>query len=203
MSSFGEMLKYLRLRANLSQQELAEHVGLERGRVSMYEIGRREPEFEIAERFADYFNVSMDVLLGRSEVGQGIVTRVVPRLGNIACGTPILAEENIEGYDQVPDFIKCDFTLACRGDSMKGARIYDGDIVCVKQQETVESGQIAAIYIEGEADGGTTLKRVRFMDGGVALWPENSAYEPMFFFGENANRVHILGRATHFISKIY
>ena len=203
MSKFGEMLKYLRLRANLSQQELEEQTGVKRSTISMYEGNRREPEFEVAEIFADYFNVSMDVLVGRSEVGQGVMTRTVPRLGDIACGTPIFAEENIEGYDQVPDFVKCDFTLACRGDSMRGARIYDGDIVCVKKQDTVESGQIAAIYIEGEADGGTTLKRVRYVEGGVALWPENTAYEPMVFTGEDANRVHILGRATHFISKIY
>lgn len=121
-----------------------------------------------------------------------------PRLGAIACGEPILAEENVEGYDMVPDWVHCDFTLLCKGDSMIGARIHDGDIVCIKQQPTVENGQIAAVLIDDEA----TLKRVRFITDGIALWPENPDYEPMIYTGEAANRVQILGLATHFISKV-
>lgn len=122
-----------------------------------------------------------------------------PRLGTIACGDPILAEQNIEGYDQVPDYIKCDFTLVCRGDSMTGARIYDGDIVCIKQQPTVENGQIAAVLIGDEA----TLKRVRFEeDGSITLWPENTAYSPRNFAGAAMEQVKILGVATHFISRV-
>ena len=79
-----------------------------------------------------------------------------PRLGTIACGEPILAEENIEAYDDIPDNIKCDFTLICKGDSMVNARINDGDIVYIKQQSQVDNGEIAAVLIDNEA----TLKRV-------------------------------------------
>lgn len=129
-------------------------------------------------------------------------TRQVPRLGAIACGEPILAEDNIEGYDEVPDWVKCDFTLECKGDSMINARIHDGDIVCIKAQPEVESGQIAAVLIDGEFESGATLKRVRYIEGGVALWPENPAYAPMVFVGAEAERVRILGLATHLIGKV-
>lgn len=80
-----------------------------------------------------------------------------PRLGVISCGDPIMSEENFDGYDDVPEHINCDFTLTCEGDSMIGARICDGDTVYIKQQPTVENGQIAAVLIEGSEK---LLKRV-------------------------------------------
>lgn len=125
--------------------------------------------------------------------------RRVPRLGNIACGQPITAEENIEGYDDVPAYVKADFTLVCRGDSMTGARIYDGDIVCIRQCDSVNSGEIAAVLVDGEE---ATLKRVRLQENGIVLWPENPAYQPMIFTGADAQRVRIIGKATHFISVV-
>ena len=129
-------------------------------------------------------------------------TRQVPRLGAIACGEPILTEQNIEGYDLVPNYVKCDFTLVCKGKSMTGARIYDGDVVCIRQQPEVENGQIAAVLINDGEHEGATLKRVRYTGGGIALMPENSDFEPMFFTGDDVNKVQILGLATHFISVI-
>ena len=122
-----------------------------------------------------------------------------PRVGRIACGLPILAEENIEDYDYVPDNIKCDFTLQCRGDSMINARIYDGDIICIRAQEEVESGQIAAVMVgENEA----TLKRVRIYDDHIVLEAENPQYKPLVFWEEQMNEVHVIGLATHIIGKI-
>lgn len=121
-----------------------------------------------------------------------------PRLGAIACGVPILAEENLEGYDQVPDYIHCDFTLVCKGDSMINARIFDGDIVCIRQQPEVENGEIAAVLIDDEA----TLKRVKRFEDHIVLEPENPLYRPIVFWGEEMGKVHILGKATHFISTV-
>ena len=119
--------------------------------------------------------------------------------GNVTCGTPITAEENIEDYDDVPSYIKCDFTLVCRGDSMINARIFDGDIVCIKMQPVVSSGDIAAVMV-GEDEA--TLKRVRIFEDHVVLEPENPMYKPLTFWGEDMNRVHIIGKATHFISTV-
>lgn len=203
MSKLSEMLVYLRKREGMSQVELARALGITRSALSMYEADLREPDLERLERIADFFNVNMDTLTGRCAdsvvVGRQVGTASQrPRLGTIACGAPILAEQNIEAYDSVPDYIKCDFTLVCKGDSMTGARIYDGDIVCIKQQATVENGQIAAVLVGDEA----TLKRVRFQGDSVVLWPENPNYAPMVFTGEDVNNVRILGLATHFISKV-
>lgn len=119
-----------------------------------------------------------------------------PRLGTIACGEPILAEENIEAYDDIPNNIKCDFTLVCKGDSMINARINDGDIVYIKQQSQVDNGEIAAVLIDNEA----TLKRVYIYEDKVVLQPENTKYPPFVYTKEDMNNIRILGKAVGFTS---
>lgn len=119
-----------------------------------------------------------------------------PRLGAIACGEPILAEENIEAYDNIPDSIKCDFTLICKGDSMVNARINDGDIVYIKQQSQVDNGEIAAVLIDNVA----TLKRVYIYEDKVVLQPENTKYPPFVYTKEDMNNIRILGKAVGFTS---
>ena len=119
-----------------------------------------------------------------------------PRIGTIACGEPILAEENIEAYDDIPDNIKCDFTLICKGDSMVNARINDGDIVYIKQQSQVDNGEIAAVLIDNEA----TLKRVYIYEDKVVLQPENTKYPPFVYTKEDMNNIRILGKAEGFTS---
>lgn len=101
-------------------------------------------------------------------------------------------------FDSVPEWVDCDFTLICKGDSMTGARICDGDTVCVKAQETVESGQIAAVSVDEEL----RLARVYYIDNGLVLQPQNSEYPPLVFLGDKMAHVNILGLATHFISAI-
>ena len=125
-------------------------------------------------------------------------TRSVPRVGTIVCGTPILAEENVENCDQVPGFVHCDFTLRANDNSMIGVRIHDGDIVCIRQQPEVANGQIAAVLIENEV----ILKRVHYVEGGIVLMPENSDYAPLIFTGNDINKVKIIGLVTHFISTL-
>ena len=83
-------------------------------------------------------------------------TKKLPLLGTIACGEPILAEENIEEYIDVDEEVKADFVLRCKGQSMIEARIFDGDLVYIHQQADVENGEIAAVLIDNEA----TLKKV-------------------------------------------
>ena len=122
-----------------------------------------------------------------------------PRVGRIACGVPMLAEENFEGYDSVPDDIKCDFTLVCRGDSMINARIYDGDLICIHAQEEVENGEIAAVMV---GDDEATLKRVRYYDDHIVLEAENPQYKPLVFWEEEMNQVRIIGLATHIIGVV-
>ena len=118
----------------------------------------------------------------------------VPLIGAIACGSPILAEENIEEYVDLPKHIRADFALTCRGDSMIGADIHDGDVVYIRQQAQVRSGQIAAVLIDDEA----TLKRVYLNGETVVLQPENPSYAPLVFSGPDAAALRILGLAVAF-----
>ena len=214
MARFHERLKSLRTEKDLSQAEFAKLIKLSKSSVNMYERGEREPGLATLERIADYFNVDMDYLLGKSDVVNkaqltiaGSVPaniipfpemRKIPLLGDIACGVPILAEEHIEDYVDIPMHITADFALTCKGDSMINARIFDGDIVYIRQQDTVENGEIAAVLIDGEA----TLKRVKIYDDHISLEPENPMYKPQIFWNEEMNSVRILGKAVAFTSAI-
>lgn len=125
-------------------------------------------------------------------------SKTVPLLGSIACGLPILAEENLDGDISLPDFIRADFALRCKGDSMVDARILDGDIVYIRKQPDVENGEIAAVLIEDEA----TLKRVYKYPGQVVLQPANPKYAPLIYTGESINEMRILGKAVYFVSAV-
>lgn len=123
---------------------------------------------------------------------------VIPLFGNIACGEPIFADNNIESHIICSKDLHADFALTCKGDSMIDARIFDGDIVYIKEQPEVESGEIAAVLIDDEA----TLKRVYYQKNKIILKPENKDYEPLVFVGEEILDVRILGKAVYFLSKV-
>ena len=125
-------------------------------------------------------------------------TRPVPLLGTIACGEPILAEENIEAYVSVNKDIPADFALKCKGDSMINARIFDGDIVYIRRQANVDDGEIAAVLIDTEA----TLKRVRRYPGKLVLSPCNPMYDDLIYTAEQLDSVRILGKAVAFTSTL-
>ena len=211
MPKFSERLRQLRTERGISQQTLANSLGdISKSSINMYERGEREPGLEMLEAIADFFNVDMDFLLGKSNIqnkARAVVfstdniipmpeMRKIPLIGCIACGAPILAEEHIEDYIDIPKHIHADFALTCKGDSMINARIFDGDIVYIRKQDTVENGEIAAVLIEDEA----TLKRVRLFDDHISLEPENPIYRPIVYWGEEMNSVHILGKAVAFTS---
>lgn len=117
-----------------------------------------------------------------------------PLLGEIACGEPTWAEEEHETMIESTEQIDADFCLRAAGDSMTGSQINDGDIVFIKQMPMVDNGDIAAVLIENE----TTLKRVDYNqeNGVLILWPDNPAYRPLMYQGEELNRIRILGRAV-------
>ena len=213
MSKFSERLRHLRTSRDLSQMEFAKQIKMSKSSINMYERGEREPGLETLERIADYFNVDMDYLLGKSDVANrahlaftSIASNIIPMpemrkiplIGSIACGAPILAEEHIEDYVDLPGHIRADFSLTCKGDSMINARIFDGDIVYIRQQETVDNGEIAAVLI----GTGATLKRVRLYDDHIVLEPENPMYKPLVYWNEDMNTVRILGKAVAFTSAV-
>lgn len=211
MTKFGSRLRQLRTARSLSQMDFSKQIGISKSSINMYERGEREPGLETLERIADYFNVDMDYLLGKSDIVNRYAQagfpsnviplpnmRQIPLIGTIACGAPILADEHIEDYVDIPRHISADFALLCQGDSMINARIFDGDVVYIRQQDTVDNGEIAAVLIDGEA----TLKRVQLFKDHISLEPENPQYRPLVYWGEDMNNIRILGKAVAFTSSV-
>lgn len=126
------------------------------------------------------------------------LTKNIPLLGDIACGEPILATENIADYIKVDLSINADFALRCKGDSMINARIFDGDIVYIRQQPDVDDGEIAAVLIGDEA----TLKKVYKTENKLVLRPCNPMYDDLVYSNDTLNDVRILGKAIMFTSLI-
>jgi len=209
-----DKIKERRTELGLTLEQVGNYVGVSKSTVKKWESGsisnmRRDKIAKLSE----VLRISPVELMGwqdeptpptptpfpASNLQPMFGTKASPRLGDIPCGEPALAEQHFEGMDIVPDFVDADFTLQCHGDSMINARIFDGDIVCIRQQETVENGEIAAVLVDGEE---ATLKRVHIYPDHIVLEPENPKYRPLPFWEEDMNRVRILGKATYFISHV-
>ena len=184
--------------------KLAECIGMSKQAISSYITGARAPKRPVINALADVLGVNPLWLMGydvgkyedlRGSVPAGFQPlpkmRKVPRVGRIACGEPILAEENIEDYDATPEEWHADFTLLCRGDSME-PKIKDGDVVAIRTQPQVENGEIAAVRIGDEA----TLKRVYCNGSTIILQAENPTFPPLVYSGQEAEDIHIEGKAV-------
>lgn len=206
----GKRIRTLREKAGLTQTELANAIGTSKQNIYKYEQGIiTNIPLDRIETIASVLNTSPAYLMGWDDEPQtsGDIENVIPMpkmntvplVGAIACGTPIMAEENIEELVEMPSHIDADFALRCVGDSMINARIFDGDIVYIKKQPSVNNGQIAAVIIDGEA----TLKRVYYQTGvSLTLVSENPKYPPLVFTGEAMNNIVIAGLAVYFTSVI-
>lgn len=208
---FSNMLKKLREDAGLSQEKLANELGISKSTVGMYEQGKRMPNTNtILKNIAAYFGVTIDYLVGYSNENisddaferlglRPVVRRNFPMLGKIACGKPIMCDEECETYVEASNDINADFCLTAQGDSMINARIFDGDIVFIRQQEMVENGEIAAIIVN---DDEVTLKRFFYYpeQNQIVLQPENPAYRPMVYMNEELSHIRVIGKAVAFMS---
>lgn len=206
IKTLGQRIQSTRLSRKLTIDELAAQVGIHKSTISRYERGEIEsPKIPVVNAIANVLQVNPSWLIGKSDDATFVSNvipmpdmRKIPLLGKIACGAPILAEDHIEDYVDIPKNIHADFALTCQGDSMINARIFDGDIVYIRQQDTVESGEIAAVLIDNDA----TLKRIRIFEDHVSLEPENPQYRPIVLWGEEMNAVRILGKAVAFTSAV-
>lgn len=207
-NNLGSKIYDLRKKNNMTLEEVGDIVGVGKSTVRKWETGeianmRRDKIAKLAEAL----HTTPAYLMGWEEAPESISAdnivpipkmAKIPLLGNIACGDPITAEENLDGFVSAPEEISADFALRCKGDSMIGARILDGDIVLIRQQPDVEDGEIAAVLIDNEA----TLKRVHKKSNCLILNPANPAYEPIIITGEELADVRIIGKAVYFISAV-
>jgi len=194
-NEIGKRIAELRRERGLNQEELAELAMLHRVTVAKYETGQIEPGALAIGRIADALGVSADELLCRVDKLPPFINMVkdaVPIVGDIACGKPITAEQNIDGYAELPDGVSADFALRCNGDSMTPT-FQPGDLVLIRQQPEVQQGQIAAVGIDGEA----TLKRFYKNGDGVVLIADNPAYPPQVY--PAGTDVRVYGLAVGFV----
>lgn len=193
----------LRREHDLTQKELGKIAGVSGAAVSAWELGDRSPKIKPLRDICSHFGIDINSFIDESSDTYQMVLppnmyplepmEKIPLIGEIACGTPILAEQNITDYVDLPGHIHADFALTCKGDSMIYAGIKDGDIVYIRQQEEVENGQIAAVRVGDEE---ATLKRFYFDGEMLQLVPENSRYRPLVFTGTDINQVHVIGLAV-------
>lgn len=170
-------------------------VKLNKNDLSQYVSGKVEPGQDktfILSKALDVdpsWIMGLDVPMKKLPTTKNNKTNQIPLLGNIAAGTPILAEENIESYFNLDSSIHADFILKVKGDSMINAGIHEGDLVFIKRQQDLENGAIGAILIEDEA----TLKRFYRDRDTIILQAENDAYKPIILKEGN---VRILGKLS-------
>ncbi len=203
--SIGKKLKMLRSKSDLSLDELAtnlnksvskeeeQYIMFNKGKLSKWENDREEPKLSALKYVADFYDVSVDSIISdkdNHDLG-------IPLIGKIAAGTPIFADQNVEDYFTIDSRIDADFCLRIQSDSMIDAGINNNDIVFIRQQPTLEIGEIGAIQIGEEA----TLKRFYKTNDSIILQPANSNYLPQNYTEEND--IKILGKlvATLHINK--
>lgn len=207
--NIGQRIKQRRVELGLSVDDIAEKIGKNRATVYRYESSEIEDlPTSVLEPLAKALLTTPAYLMGW-EVNNifsipNIIplpeTKKVPLLGTIACGEPILADENIEGFVDIDKVVEAEFALRCKGDSMIGARIHNGDIVYIHQQPDVENGEIAAVLIGTEA----TLKRVyKYPEKNMlVLKAANPEFEDFIYTDSELDEIRILGKAVAFYSNI-
>lgn len=208
MSELSEKIKGLMTQKDVTYDDLAKRTGISKSALQRYATGETEKiPIDRVQSIAAALGTTAQYLLGwdsesKAHTPKNIVpfpdSIKIPIIGTIACGEPILADENLDGYAFVPEFAKCDFCLRCKGDSMIGARIFDGDLVAIRQQDDVDDGEIAAVLVDDEA----TLKRVYKLENKVILRAENPTFKDMIYTANDAMNIKILGKAVFFISAV-
>lgn len=212
-NSIASQIKKLRKSRGWTQPQLADQLSVSKQTISNWETGIKVPRMGSLQKLADLFNVRIGEITNAS-IDDNYISKInkpsnviyplsdslqrvrIPIIGEIACGNPITAEENIEGYTEetferpIPSGNL--FALRCKGHSMEPT-IHDGSLVTIREQPTVEDGEIAAVLVDG--DNEATLKRVKHQGDLIMLMPDNKEYDPIILDKNNPGR--IVGKAVH------
>ena len=187
---------------NKTRNEMCAVLGVKYTTFTDWVNGKTYPRMDRIEQIATYFDIAKSALLEDPDrlpkdaiPYQKRPTQPIPIVGVVSCGSPLLAEDNIEGYIDTPiqDITTGEtyFWLRATGNSMVNVGIHEGDLLLIRQQNDVDSGDIAVVAINGD---NATLKRVIKKENALILQPENPSYETKIFVGEEMTSVHIRGR---------
>lgn len=193
----GQRITKLRKERDLQQKEVAAAIGMNRIVLNRIELGKRPLRDDEAVALADFFHVTTDYLL------KGVTAQPrdkkgvrIPVLGRVVAGIPIEAVEEILDYEEITPELAATgefFALQVKGDSML-PKLEEGDVVIVKKQEDVETGDIAIVLVNGDE---ATIKQVKKVNGGIMLYGFNpDVYEPHFYSNQQIEElpVRILGK---------
>ena len=190
---FNENLRKRRVELGLTQAQLGDKLNLAESTISLYESGKRFPDKDTIKELSKVLQTPISILMGESVKGFR-----VPVLGNVPAGIPLEAITDIIDYEEIsPALASCGeyFALRIKGDSM-APRICDGDVVIVKKESMVDSGDVAIVLVNGNE---ATCKEVQFSKAGLTLVGWNVAvFSPMFFTKEDVENlpVKIIGRVV-------
>ncbi len=197
---FGARLRLLRKEKRITQGVLAEQLGVSQQAVGKWETDKSFPDQDTLMYLADFFDVSLDILLGRSEsetapVQPYLANResYIPVVGSVRAGYGALAFE--EDLGQATATVKDPqsyFYLVVKGDSME-PRIHEGDLALVRRQPVLEDGDLGVV-VYGEGEG--TLKRFLRKGNAVVLQPFNPSYDPIVLAGEDLEQLYIAGKVV-------
>ena len=205
MKSIGERIKEARKSAGLTQLELAKKTELSRSYIGDIEKDRYNPSVSTLQLIATATNTPLEDLLPStktvSPAGRGVR---IPVLGRVVAGIPIEAVEEILDYEEITPELAASgefFALKIRGHSME-PRMMEGDVVIVRRQDDVESGDVAIVLVNGNED---TVKRVKKQEDGITLIATNtSVYEPHYYSNKEIEElpVRILGKVVELRGKL-
>lgn len=194
-------IKELRAIHGVKQAELAKVLKVSQATMSQYETGKYEPDLATLQTLANYFNVTVDYIIGgcRQTSAKGVR---IPVLGDVAAGIPIDAIENIVDYEEIDTAMAATgefFGLRIKGSSME-PRIKENDVVIVRKQDDADTGDTAVVLVNGDS---ATVKRIKKEPSGISLIPNNPAYDIKFYSAEEIDSlpVRIIGKVVELRGK--
>ena len=198
-------LKELRLSSGFSQKELSEKMFVNQTAVSQWERGVTSPSPATLLRLCDLYGVTTDYLLGRDNAPHPTSSTKgikIPVLGRVAAGIPITAVEDILDYEEIEESLAKTgefYGLQIKGTSME-PRMKEGDVVIVRRQDDVESGEIAIVLVNGDD---ATCKRVVKHENGLSLISLNPVFPPRFYTDDEVRKlpVQIIGLVVELRAK--
>jgi repressor LexA len=181
---FTDNIQHLLNEKNISAKQMLEDLKLAKNAMSEWKSERIKPSIDTLQKISEYFNVSTDYLLtGKDPIKKPTKGVWIPVMGEIAAGIPLEAITNIIDYEEItkkPSDKSEYFGLKVKGDSMFPYYL-TGDVVIVKKQPDVETGQVAIVLVDGE---NATVKKINKTDKGIMLIPLNTNYEAVFYSNE-------------------
>ena len=218
MENIGDLIREYRQSHGLSMEEFGRRAGLSKAYISLIERGKNTrsnkpivPSIDTMKAIADGLEMDLDVLLRSIDPSQKIKINSthpkgvqIPVLGRVVAGVPLEAVEEILDYEEITPELAATgefFALQIRGRSME-PRMLEGDVVIVRRQSDVDSGDIAIVLVNGDE---ATVKRVSKSDRGIPLIATNpNVYEPHFYSSEEINDlpVQILGKVVELRGKL-